>query len=159
VNQAANTTGRIVVGIDGSPCSVKALRWGVRQAQLTAATVEAIASWEDPAAFTYSLGWDTDYADHESWAAITQRYLHEAVAAASTGLDPRVEIIATVVQGHPAQVLLDASKGAELLVVGTRGHGTLAGLLLGSVSQHCVHHAPCPVVVVPADPPSEAVRP
>lgn len=159
MNQASNTTRRIVVGVDGSPCSVKALRWAIHQAQLTAATVEAIASWEDPATFTYSLGWDTDYADHESWAAITERYLHEAVAGATADLDPQVEVVSTVVQGHPAQVLLDAAKGAQLLVVGTRGHGTLAGLLLGSVSQHCVQHAPCPVVVVPADAPAEAVTP
>jgi nucleotide-binding universal stress UspA family protein len=55
-----------------------------------------------------------------------------------------------VAPGHPAKVLLDAANGAELLVVGSRGHGTFAGILLGSVSQHCVQHAPCPVVVVPS---------
>ncbi|MEV0561406.1 universal stress protein [Dactylosporangium sp. NPDC049742] len=55
-----------------------------------------------------------------------------------------------MVQGHPAKVLLDAANGAELLVVGSRGHGTFTGILLGSVSQHCVQHAPCPVVVVPS---------
>jgi nucleotide-binding universal stress UspA family protein len=53
-----------------------------------------------------------------------------------------------VVQGHPAQVLLDASAGAELLVIGSRGHGGFVGAMLGSVGQHCVHHATCPVVII-----------
>jgi nucleotide-binding universal stress UspA family protein len=54
-----------------------------------------------------------------------------------------------VIEGHPARVLLDTAKDAQMLVVGSRGHGTFAGIMLGSVSQHCVQHAPCPVVVVP----------
>ena len=54
------------------------------------------------------------------------------------------------IEGIPAQVLLDASDGADLLVVGSRGHGGFTGALLGSVSQHCVHHAHCPVVVIRA---------
>ena len=53
-----------------------------------------------------------------------------------------------VIQGNAAQVLLDVARDADLLVVGSRGHGGFTGALLGSVSQHCVHHAPCPVVVV-----------
>jgi nucleotide-binding universal stress UspA family protein len=73
-------------------------------------------------------------------------------------LAPSAPIVTRVVQGHPAQVLLDAARGADLLVVGSRGHGTLAGMLLGSVSQHCVQHSPCPVVVVPADHPVEDDR-
>jgi nucleotide-binding universal stress UspA family protein len=63
-----------------------------------------------------------------------------------------VPVVPRVVQGHPAQVLLEAARGARLLVVGSRGYGTLAGVLLGSVSQHCVQHAPCAVLVVPAEP-------
>jgi nucleotide-binding universal stress UspA family protein len=55
-----------------------------------------------------------------------------------------------VTEGNPAQVLLDAARGADLLVVGSRGHGGFAEALLGSVSQHCVHHARCPVVVIRA---------
>jgi hypothetical protein len=60
-----------------------------------------------------------------------------------------VQILTRVLHGHPAHVLLDAASGAQLLVVGSRGHGAFAGMLLGSVSQHCVQHASCPVVVVP----------
>jgi nucleotide-binding universal stress UspA family protein len=65
--------------------------------------------------------------------------------------DKPVAIRATVVRGHPAQVLLETATGAYILVVGSRGHGTFAGMLLGSVSQHCVQHAGCPVLVVPQD--------
>lgn len=60
-----------------------------------------------------------------------------------------VPVLTRVLHGHPAQVLLDAAGGTQLLVVGSRGHGAFAGMLLGSVSQHCVQHASCPVVVVP----------
>jgi nucleotide-binding universal stress UspA family protein len=61
-----------------------------------------------------------------------------------------------VVNGHPAQALIDAANGADLLVVGSRGHGTFAEALLGSVSQHCVHHAPCPVLIVRSKPVRDA---
>jgi nucleotide-binding universal stress UspA family protein len=66
----------------------------------------------------------------------------------TTGPRP-VTVLPGVVQGHAAQVLPEAATGAQMLVVGSRGHGTFAGIMLGSVSQHCVQHAPCPVVVVP----------
>jgi len=142
------------VGVDGSPCSVKALRWAIVQAQLTGAGVEAVASWQDPVASGYySFGFSPIFTDDQDWAASTEKDLQEAVDGAVDDLHPDVEVVTRVVQGHPAQVLLDAAVGAQLLVVGTRGHGTLAGLLLGSVSQHCVQHAPCPVVVIPPDGP------
>jgi len=145
------------VGVDGSPCSVKALRWAIIQAQLMGAKVEAVASWQDPVASGYySYGYSPVFIDDEDWAAITGKYLQEAVAGAVDDLHPDVQVVTRVMQGHPAQVLLDAAVGAQLLVVGTRGHGTLAGMLLGSVSRHCVQHAPCPVVVVPPDDPAES---
>ena len=103
------TAPRIVAGVDGSPSSLAAMRWAVRQAELTGATVDAIS----------------------------------ATVGAS-----RVRVSAQVKEGNAAQVLLDAASGADLLVVGSRGHGGFAEALLGSVSQHCVHHAPCAVVVV-----------
>jgi nucleotide-binding universal stress UspA family protein len=64
------------------------------------------------------------------------------------GIEPPVTVRATVAEGHPADVLVRAARGADLLVVGSRGHGGFAGSLLGSVSQYCVHHAACPVLVV-----------
>jgi nucleotide-binding universal stress UspA family protein len=142
---------RIVVGVDGSRGSETALRWAIAQARLTGARVEAVASWEDPAASGYSLGWELVFAGDDTWASITEKFLEESIRVADDGLEPRVEIVARVVQGHPAQVLMDAAAGAQMPVVGSRGHGTVSGMLLGSVSQHCVQHAPCPVLVVPRD--------
>lgn len=138
----AEDDARIVVGVDGSPSSNVALRWAVRQARLTGARVEAVTAWQFP---TY-YGWDLlpDSADVESTA---RSMLEEAIAGVTT-LAPGVKIQPTVRQGNPAQVLLDDAKGAELLVVGSRGHGGFTEALLGSVGQHCVHHATCPVVVI-----------
>ena len=101
---------RIVVGVDGSPSSMKALHWAIGQAKLTGAEVEA----------------------------------HAQVG----GIAPDVVVEPLVVQGHAADVLVRAAEGADLLVVGSRGHGGFAEMLLGSVSQHCVHHAPCPVLIL-----------
>ena len=133
---------RIVVGVDGSPSSKAALRWAVRQARLTGARVEAVAAWQLP---TY-YGWDLlpDSADVEG---IAGSMLEEAIAGVAT-LAPGVRIQPMVRQGNAAQVLLDEANGAELLVVGSRGHGGFTEALLGSVGQHCVHHATCPVVVI-----------
>jgi len=145
------------VGVDGSPCSEKALRWAIVQAQLIGARVEAVATWQDPVASGYySFGFSPVVTADEDWASLTAKCLQESVSRAMDDLHPHVDVETQVVQGHPAQALLDEAAGAELLVVGSRGHGTLAGVLLGSVSQHCVQHAPCPVVVVPADGAAEA---
>jgi len=83
------------------------------------------------------------------FAAIATRTLTEAIGESVSG-DCAVKISTTVREGNAAKVLLDASKGADLLVVGSRGHGGFAEALLGSVSQHCVHHAPCPIVIISA---------
>ena len=76
------------------------------------------------------------------------RRLLETTVAETLGEDPGLEIELVVAEGHAAPVLVEAAKGADLLVVGSRGHGGFAGMLLGSVSEHCVHHASCPVIVV-----------
>ncbi len=129
---------RIVAGVDGSPWSKAALAWAVRQAELTGAVVEAVTAWELPA----TSGLDPQlYLDYPAAAA---RMLTEAIAEAGS----RVAVHPRVKPGHPAEVLVEASAGAELLVVGSRGHGKFMGALLGSVSLHCLHHAHCPVVVI-----------
>lgn len=132
---------RIVVGVDGSACSKAALSWAVQQAGLTGAAVEAVIAWEYPFTFGYPIPVVTDI-DYEKLAA---EQLAKTLAEVAHGLVP---VTSTVVEGNPAKVLLDASAGADLLVVGNRGHGGFVGALLGSVSQHCVHHAGCPVVVI-----------
>ncbi len=137
---------RIVAGVDGSPSSRAALWWAVRQARLTGGTVDAVIAWQFPA--TGNFGWAPVSAiDDLDFESIAKHTLDEAIS----GLGERaagVPIRPLVVQGLPAQVLLDAAEGADLLVVGSRGHGGFADALLGSVSQHCVHHAACPVVVI-----------
>jgi nucleotide-binding universal stress UspA family protein len=138
---------RIVAGVDGSPSSLAALHWAVRQAGLTGGTVEVVIAWRYPAAAT-GYAWVPIAADEPvDYAEIAQKVVAEAISNVDTaGGDVRMST--RVQQGCAAQVLIDAAVGADLLVVGSRGHGGFSGALLGSVSMHCVHHAPCPVVVV-----------
>ncbi|MGA5822032.1 universal stress protein [Kitasatospora sp. NPDC094028] len=134
---------RIVVGVDGSPASVDALRWAVGQARSRGAVVEALTAWQYPVA----TGWPVPVMEFEDLSGSYRKILDDCVREVA-GTDPAVEVRALVVEGGAVQCLLDTARGAELLVVGSRGHGGFAGALLGSVSQHCVQHAPCPVVVV-----------
>jgi nucleotide-binding universal stress UspA family protein len=140
---AAVDAGRIVVGVDGSPSSLAALDWSARQGELTGSPLEAVMTWEWPtmygASFVYATDWNP--------AADATKVLDDAVATVRAA-HPGVEIHSTVVEGHPAVALIGASKGAQLLVVGCRGHGEFAGMLLGSVSEHCVANAHCPVLVL-----------
>ena len=134
---------RIVVGIDGSPSSVAALNWALRQADLTGSTLEAITTWEWPTAG--GLGMATPAAFDPKHDA--QLVLDQVVASAEPG-HSAVSIDSKVVGGPAGTALVDASRGADLLVVGSRGHGELVSFLLGSVSEHCVTHAHSPVLVV-----------
>jgi len=135
---------RIVVGVDGSDSSRAALAWAARQAALTGATVDAVIAWQVPAAYGYGFTMAPAIPD---LGKVAGQVVEEAVKEAA-GLVPDVEVRPVIVQDNPAQALLDEAKGADLLVVGSRGHGGFAEALLGSVGQHCVHHAMCPVVVV-----------
>jgi nucleotide-binding universal stress UspA family protein len=136
---------RIVAGVDGSASSLEALRWAIRQAELTGSSVDAVIAWQPPAAS--GLGWGVAVVDDTDYAELAAKTLAEAISMAA---DPasRVRVRPLVGQGNAAQVLLDASADADLLVVGSRGHGGFASALLGSVSLHCTHHARCPVVVI-----------
>lgn len=136
--------GRIVVGVDGSNSSKAALAWAVRQAALTGAEVEAVTAWQVPGPFGYGYAVDVATAELEKEAANGLDQVIAETADRASG----VQIRPVVVQDNPARALLEAAKGAELLVVGSRGHGGFAEALLGSVGQHCVHHATCPVVVI-----------
>jgi nucleotide-binding universal stress UspA family protein len=142
---------RIVVGIDTSRGSRAALRWALAQARLSGATVEAVTAWQDPVVYGYSYGWVPSLSDADSVPAFAEKAVVEAVADAMGTTGRPVDVRTTVTEGPAAQVLLKAAIGADLLVVGSRGHGAFAGMLLGSVSQHCTQHAPCTVVVVPSD--------
>jgi nucleotide-binding universal stress UspA family protein len=135
---------RIVVGVDGSESSTAALRWAVHQAELTGGAVDAVIAWERPPAW---YAWAPPGGGTYDFEGLSDGYLDRTIDSA-IGPDHKVEIRRRAVEGHPAAVLLDATRGARLLVVGSRGHGGFTEALLGSVSQHCVQHARCPVVVV-----------
>jgi nucleotide-binding universal stress UspA family protein len=132
----------IVVGVDGSYSSKAALRWAISQAKLTGAVVEAVTAWRYPAA--YGLAPTDRGTDFEGEA---KRTLTEALDEVG-GLDPEVPVRPVVTEGNAAEVLLNAARGAELLVVGSRGHRGIASALMGSVSLYCVTHAHCPVLVL-----------
>ena len=137
----------VVVGVDGSAGSVAALAWAARYASGSGARVRALLAWHYPAAagqapVGVAPGAVRDETEEQMHAA-----LDEAVAKATSGqASPGVET--RLGYGHPAQVLIEASQAADLLVVGSHGHGAFTGMLVGSVSIHCVTGAACPVVVV-----------
>jgi nucleotide-binding universal stress UspA family protein len=134
---------RIVVGIDGSAPSLAALEWAARQAGFTGSGLEAVIVWQWPMSYGFAMPLASDY-DPSTEAG---KVLGDAVGDLRNA-HPKVEIRSSVVEGFPGQVLVEASKDADLLVVGSRGHGEFAGLLIGSVSEYCVTHAHCPVLVM-----------
>lgn len=140
---------RIVVGADGSPSSRHAVEWAANQAALTGGTLQLAAVWHWPV----NYGYPVPLAPHYDPAAEAFKLLDEEAAVVRLA-HPDLDVRTAVVQGSAAQVLVELSRGADLLVVGTRGHGELIGMVIGSVSEHCVVHAHCPVVVVRADRPS-----
>jgi nucleotide-binding universal stress UspA family protein len=140
---------RIVVGVDGSEASKAALRWGLQEAKVHGATLIALHAYEStfgapdvsPAPGIDVVGDATQ--TYEAAVQFVTRIVDEVA-----GGDSNVRIEALAVEGlAPETVLIDASRDASLLVVGSRGHGELAEVVLGSVSLECVHHAACPVVV------------
>ncbi|WP_436793465.1 universal stress protein [Actinospongicola halichondriae] len=142
--------GRIVVGVDGSENSAAALEWAIGEARVRGATVEAVLGWHEPImGGTAAVMIPVDTREfEESYRA----QLDKAVDAVVGGIGDLggVEIDRQLVHAPAARSLLDAAVDADLLVVGRRGHGGFLGLVLGSISQQVVWHAPCPVVVVPA---------
>lgn len=139
---------RVVVGVDGSDASLEALRWAGRLCAGTGAEITAVMCWAYPT--NAGLGGYTP----PEWDPAADAALALTIAIKAVfGDDAPPRLITLVREGSPAQVLVELSDGADLLVLGTRGHGGVAGLLLGSVSTHCAEHARCPVTVtrVPVD--------
>ncbi|MEO8220244.1 MAG: universal stress protein [Specibacter sp.] len=130
----------IVVGFDGSESSLAALRWAVDEARLRQGRIRVITAWHYPP--VPSSIEDSSINDSFHTA---ERFQADALKAVSTD---GVDITGTLVRGYPATALLDASKDADILIVGSRGRGGFAGLLLGSVSTQVAHHASCPVLIV-----------
>lgn len=131
--------GPVIVGVDGSDASKRALLWAVEYVKCSGAQLEALAAWQTPTNYGFPA-----YYDDVDFARQTSEKLEATVRETA----PDLNIGLRVEQAHPAAALVAASKQAQLLVVGQRGHGEFHDRLLGSVSQHCVHHAHSPVVVV-----------
>jgi nucleotide-binding universal stress UspA family protein len=138
---------RVVVGVDGSAGAQAALRFAVEDAVRRGVPVEAVTSHRPPEAwmdFDAVGGFDYDQAEAEA-VERTERFIAEVLHEVP---EPHPEIHVTVVLGSAADALIRESAGADLLVVGSRGHGGFSSMLLGSTSMHCVLHASCPVTVV-----------
>jgi nucleotide-binding universal stress UspA family protein len=133
---------RVVVGIDGSEQSKQALRWAAHFAKATGAQLEAVAAWQYP----FGYGWSAvpvEWSPEQDTEKILTATIDEVM-----GADRPADMVLEVLDGNPAKVLITRGKGAQMIVVGSRGHGGFAGLLLGSVSSSVAEHATCPVLVV-----------
>src|SRR5664279_2373446 len=139
VGEPDATAGPVVVGVDGSEGSQRALRWAAEYARMSGAPLQAVMAWDLPT----NYGMPANY-DDVDFTKEAEAKLEQTLAAVGDlgAVQQRVE------QGHPAAVLVSASEHARLLVIGSHGHGVIAASLLGSVSHKCIHHAHCPVVVV-----------
>lgn len=137
----------VVVGVDGSAESVAALRWAARYAAATGARIRALLAWHYPGAAGGPPTGVAPDAVHEQTDAQMHQTLDAAIAKAYEGQES-TGVEKSTAYGHPAQALIEASREADLLVVGQQGHGAFTGMLVGSVSIHCVTGSYCPVVVV-----------
>jgi nucleotide-binding universal stress UspA family protein len=133
----------ILVGVDGSEPSIAALSWAVRQAEMSGDRLLAVTAWQVPSDQYWGVRPEPAHFGAQAEAILSQA-VQQAVEES-----PNLAINTLIEEGPPALVLVEEARHAGLLVVGNRGQGEFAGMLLGSVSEYCVSHAPCPVVVVP----------
>jgi len=143
--------GVIAVGVDGSDKSLPALRWAAKEASAHGHTLKVVTAWSVPVTALSPGGLPAPYPSDELLS--DARTAQEAIVGRAD-IPAGVQVEHHIVEGGPAAVLLDAGLDADLIVVGSRGHGGFKGLLLGSVSHQVVGHAACPVVVVPSPPSS-----
>lgn len=146
MTKTSNSTFRIVVGVDDSDNSRAALRWALDEASARHAEVRVVHAWHVPYVgdLSYTSAIMLRSEDFEKAAqAILDKVLHDEDTSAAAKVE------AALVRDSAARALVEAAKDADLLVVGSRGLGGFRELLLGSTSSQVVHHAPCPVVVVP----------
>ncbi len=151
---------RFVVGVDGSPTSREALRWAIDLAAATGATVDVIGAWSHPANFEWTVR-TTNYGLIPVPELQTPEHIKSAVGASLADMVAEFDthgatVTQHVVEGRPADVLVESAKDADLLVLGRRGHSRMSEILVGSTSEHCIQHAPCAVVVVPVHEPDES---
>ena len=141
----------IVVGIDGSHNAGHALEWAMTEASIRKAPLTVITVNSVPA--SYWTGAPVELPGDQDRVSEIRKTAEAAVeeTASKLGAGRPESVTVTAVSGFPAQTLIDASSGADMLVVGSRGGGGFVPLVLGSVSNQVVHHAHCPVVVVPPE--------
>ena len=140
----AGNGGRVVVGVDGSDAAQAAMAWALEEARLRHATLEVVSAWQYPfemAAGSFAV--PAPAGEMRLWA---EDVIEQALLAVEA--DGAVPVVRRAEYGPAVNVLMAAASGAELLVVGTRGHSRVTGLFLGSASQYLAVHAPCPVLVV-----------
>ncbi|QYC39059.1 Universal stress protein [Nonomuraea coxensis DSM 45129] len=137
---AAGARGEIVAGVDGSPDGLRALDFALAEAGRRGVPLRAVHGWAWPQVTGFGP------ADPDSEQDVLREL--RTLVAERRERHPGVAVVTEVVHGHPVEVLKEAAAGADLLVVGSRGHTYFAGLVLGSVSQALLHHAPCPLAVV-----------
>ena len=137
--------GTIVVGVDGSEHGDRALAWAIDEAKLRSARLRLVSAWHVPAAVYGAPGFVPPVDVDSTVREVAEKSVEEAAAKAR---EAGIEADAVIREGHAAQVLVEAADDADLLVIGSRGHGGFSGLLLGSVSAQCAHHAPCALVIV-----------
>lgn len=138
--------GTVVVGVDGSDGGQRALGVALGEAKLRSARLRVVTAWH-MSAMAYGTGGmvpDVDPALFEEGASAALDAALAALSERATG----IELERVLRMGQPAKILVEEASGADLLVVGSRGHGGFAGLLLGSVSHQCAMHASCPVLIV-----------
>ena len=137
----------IVVGVDGSRGSVRALEFALEEARIRGAGVKAVSAWHVPAT-VYNSGFVPVSIDPSDYETIARENLETCLEEAHAG-ESGVEVTPVLCEGQAADVLVEEARGSDLLVVGSRGLGGFRELLLGSVSHQCAQHAPCPVLIVP----------
>lgn len=138
----------IVVGIDGSDGSKQALRWAIEEARVHGARVTALHAWEPPAPVPEVAPMPAiDLVDFVGeFRGAAEKRVADMVEEVVGG-DTSVTVEPVAVEGSPAEALIEATRNADLVVVGSRGHGGFTSLLLGSVSHQVAQHASCPVVI------------
>lgn len=138
---AGNGTYKIVVGVDGSDQSRAAMDWAVQESKLRKGELQALTAWNFPyISDAFGTAWDYEIFQKDAQAIL------EAELERVKNQD--VAITGRIVEGNPASALIEASRDADLVVVGSRGHGGFTGMMLGSVSHQTIHHAHCPVLVI-----------
>lgn len=143
--------GRILVAVDGSAASKEALRTAAHLATMTGATIDAVNVWDYPFAYAYGEGHARGMGMESGWSP--ENGAHKMLTATVDdvfGPDRPAGLQTTLIHGHAVEQILKQAEGASLIVIGSRGHGGFAGLMLGSVSMKCAAAAKCPVLIVHA---------